>query len=92
MTRLAIISVFGLFTLSCAAGTHVAKVPIDTARASAMAQVPGGTLKHEELEKENGRWIYSFEIRPAGEQGTTIREVNVDADSGAIVGVDTEKD
>ena len=53
-----------------------------------------GTVKHEELEKEHGRWIFSFEIVPEGRKpgDKHIQEVNVDADSGAIVSVETEND
>ncbi len=70
---------------------HQAKIAIDAARATALARAPG-TVVDEELEHERGRWIYSFEIRPQGEKGKLIREVNVDADSGVIVDVHTEKD
>jgi uncharacterized membrane protein YkoI len=68
---------------------HVAKVAIEAARATALAQVPG-VIRHEELEREHRRWIYSFEIKPTGETKKIIKEVNVDADSGAVVDVDTE--
>lgn len=85
--------------LSCAAGAaparttsgHAHRVSMAEARRTALARVPG-KVKAQELEHERGRWIYSFEIRPPGEKGSTIREVNVDADTGRIVGVSTEKD
>ena len=71
---------------------HQAKIAKDVARATALAQVPG-TVKAEELEREGGRWIYSFEIRPTGETRHLIKEVNIDADTGELVGkIDTEKD
>ncbi len=73
------------------AHAHQAKIAIDAARATALARAPG-TVVDEELEHERGRWIYSFEIRPQGEKGKLIREVNVDADSGVIIDVHTEKD
>jgi uncharacterized membrane protein YkoI len=71
-------------------GHHVAKVSLEAARKTALVRVPG-TIKHEELEKEDGRWIYSFEIVPTGGKKGFIKEVNVDADSGAIVAVETER-
>jgi uncharacterized membrane protein YkoI len=74
-----------------AAETHQAKVAIADARTKALSLV-AGTLVAEELEKENGRWIYSFEIKPTGEKGKTIKEVNIDADTGAVIGIATEED
>jgi hypothetical protein len=38
-------------------------------------------VKSSEWEKENGRWVYSFDIQTAG----GIREVQVDANTGNIV-------
>ena len=70
---------------------HQAKIAMVNARATALARAPG-TIVAEELEHEHGRWIYSFEIRPQGEKGKVITEVNVDADSGVIVDVQTEND
>ena len=75
-----------------AEATHQAKVPIAEARATALRLVPG-RLVAEELEHEGGRWIYSFEIRPQGETRKIIKEVNIDSDTGALVGgIDTEND
>ncbi len=76
---------------TAAAETHQAKVAIADARAKALSLVAGKLVK-EELEHEDGRWIYSFEIKPTGEKGKLIKEVNIDADTGALVGIDTEKD
>ena len=71
---------------------YVPKVSLADARAAALADVPG-TIKAEELEKEGGRWIYTFEIRPSGETRRLIKEVNIDADTGKRVGkIETEKD
>lgn len=69
---------------------HTPKVSLEDARTKALAVVVG-TVLAEELEHEGGRWIYSFEIKPNGEKRKIIREVNVDADTGAIVNVETEK-
>ncbi len=66
------------------------KLSMADARALALARVPG-KIHAEELEKEHGAWIYSFEIVPDGGKAGEIKEVNVDADSGAIAPVETEK-
>ncbi len=55
-------------------------VTMEQARAAALKAVPGGTIKSEELEKEHGKWIYSFDIK----NGDEIREVWVDPKTGAI--------
>ncbi len=79
-------------SVPAASAKHDPKFPIADARAKALAQVPGGTLVAEELEFEAKRWIYSFEIKPKGETGKRIKEVNIDADTGELVSVDTEED
>ena len=71
---------------------HEAKYPMADARVKALAQVPGGTIAAEELEYEGKRWIYSFEIKPKGEKGKRIEEVNIDADSGEVLSVTSEDD
>ena len=53
------------------------------ARKTALAAVPGGKVQSHELERENGRLIYSYDIKIAGKPG--IEEVNVDAKTGEIV-------
>ncbi len=63
------------------------KVSINDARIAALRQVPG-TVVGEQLERENGVDVYSFEIRPNHTPGTM--EVNVDANSGAIVAVESQ--
>lgn len=69
---------------------HQAKIPMAEARAKALSLVPGSVVA-EELEQEGGRWIYSFEIKPKGETRKIVKEVNIDADTGAVVGIETEK-
>jgi uncharacterized membrane protein YkoI len=71
------------------ADQHQAKVSMADARAKALALV-AGVVRHEELEHEGGRWIYSFEIKPTGETRKIIKEVNIDADTGALVGIELE--
>ncbi len=60
-----------------------AKIGLDTARATALAKVPGGEVRSEELEREHGKLIYSFDIAVPGKSG--IEEVNVNAMSGKVI-------
>jgi uncharacterized membrane protein YkoI len=60
-----------------------AKITLDAARATALAKVPGGTVKSEELEREHGKLIYSFDIQVPGKSG--VEEVNVNAINGKVV-------
>ena len=65
-----------------------AKVSEADAIATAMKRVPNGAIKAGELEREDGKLIYSFEIKVPGKSG--IEEVNVDALTGAVVGQEHE--
>ncbi len=60
-----------------------AKVTEKAARATALAQIPGGTVKSGELERENGKLLYSFDIASKGKTG--IDEVQVDAITGTVL-------
>jgi len=60
-----------------------AKVAEADARKTALAEVPRGKVQSHELERENGKLIYSYDIKVAGRAGT--EEVNVDAITGAVV-------
>ena len=73
------------------ASAHHARISMAKARSIAMAKIPG-SLRSQELEHERGRWIYSFEIKPTGDTRKIVREVNVDADTGAIVSLEVERD
>jgi uncharacterized membrane protein YkoI len=66
-----------------------AKVSQADAQATALAEVPNGTVKESELEKEHGKLIWSFDIATPGTQD--ISEVNVDAMTGKVVSKETEK-
>ena len=65
-----------------------AKITMDQARAFALARV-SGKIENEELEKEDGRLIYSFDIR--NEKGT-ITGVEIDAKTGEVINVEEEDD
>lgn len=59
---------------------HHAKLTKQQAKTIATKKEPG-KVQSGELEHENGRWIYSFDIKA----GSQIHEVNVDANTGAVV-------
>jgi uncharacterized membrane protein YkoI len=61
-----------------------AKITPDSAIAIARARLPKATINAAEIEQENGKLIYSFEMKTAGKSG--IDEVNVDAMTGKLVG------
>ena len=65
-----------------------AKVSKETAQQTALAKVPSGTVKAAELEKENGKLQWSFELNTPGTKDIT--EVNVDAITGDVISVDKE--
>jgi uncharacterized membrane protein YkoI len=60
-----------------------AKISEATARATALKEVPNGSVKSEEIERENGKLIYSYDITVPGKSG--IDEVNVNAIDGTVV-------
>jgi uncharacterized membrane protein YkoI len=60
-----------------------AKVTEPDARATALAKVPGGTVQSFELERENGKLIWSFDITDP--KSPNVVEVQVDARTGRIV-------
>ena len=65
-----------------------AKVAEPEAAKSAAAKVPNGQIQAVELESEDGRLIYSYEIKVPGQSG--IEEVNVNAKTGEVVGSEHE--
>jgi uncharacterized membrane protein YkoI len=75
--------------VGCESEHHAeAKISKAAAAATALAQVPGGTVKDSELEKEHGKWIWSFDIAIPDSQN--IKEVAVDANTGKVLAVETE--
>ena len=65
-----------------------ATVPELEARKTALARVPGGTIKSAELERERDKLIWSFDI--AVPKSRNFTEVQVDAKSGKIVSTKIE--
>lgn len=66
----------------------LAKVAEHAARLTARARVPGGRVEAVELEREAGHLQYSYDVKVPGHVGIT--EVNVDAMTGAVLGVHHE--
>lgn len=60
-----------------------AKVSADSARALALADVPGATVKDMELEREHGKLVYSFDLTVPGKPG--VEEVQIDAITAKLV-------
>ena len=65
-----------------------AKISKPQAEKTALAKVANGTIQSGELERENGKLVWSFDIRTNSTKNVT--EVQVDAKSGKIVSVKTE--
>src|SRR5215475_2005070 len=60
-----------------------AKISEETAAATALKAVPNGKISSVELEKEDGKFIYSYDVKVPGKSG--IEEVHVDAMTGELV-------
>jgi hypothetical protein len=65
-----------------------AKVSEEAAAKVALARVPNGRIQTVELEEENGKLIYSYDIKIAARSG--IEEVGVSATTGKIVAYEHE--
>ena len=94
-TTLAVMSIALTFALaqpgtaaeSQAALQKEAKISMKDARSIALKKVPHGKIASEELEREHGKLIYSFDVK-TGKPGVT--EVNVDAMNGKVLDVHHE--
>ena len=60
-----------------------AKVTEKAAAEAALARVPNGKVESVELEQENGKLIYSYDIKVTGKSG--IDEVAVSAITGKVI-------
>ena len=65
-----------------------AKISQADAQKTALSRVPGGVIKESEIEKEHGRLVWSFDI--ATPESKDITEIEVDAQTGIVVAVETE--
>ena len=70
--------------MTASAAPSGAKITMEQARKIALHRA-NGKIESEELEKEHGKLIYSFDIRVPGQSGIT--EIAVDAKNGTIVNV-----
>ena len=89
---LAAVVIIGL-PLSAAAESQAelqghAKITQAQAEQTALARVPDGKIQSAELEREDGKLVWSFDLARPGTKDIT--EVQVDAMSGKIVSVENE--
>lgn len=66
----------------------LATIKPEVATTTALAKVPNGKVQAAELEQEDGKLIYSFDIKVPGKAG--IEEVAVDAKTGKVLSVEHE--
>ena len=66
----------------------LARVGEHAARLTAQAKVPRGRVEAVEIEREAKHLQYSYDVKVPGQAGIT--EVNVDAMTGAVLGVHRE--
>lgn len=64
-----------------------AKITMENARHVALGKVPHGKIASEELEREHGKLIYSFDVKTSA---PGVTEVNVDAMNGKVIDVHHE--
>lgn len=62
-----------------------AKISKEDAEKTALIRLPNGTIKEAELEHENGKLQWSFDV--AVPDSKDIMEVNVDAITGEVISV-----
>ena len=67
-----------------------AKVAPDSATKLALAAVPNGRVTKAEIEEEDGKLIYSFDIKVPGNR--RIEEIHIDPATGAVLGREHEND
>jgi len=87
MKKIIALLLIALFSVGALAAEAKPKIGMKRAQEIASTRARGLKLKAKELEHEKGRWIYSFEFK---NRNGSIREVNVDAYSGKIIGVEHE--
>ena len=66
----------------------LAKIDERAAATVAQRRVPKATIEAVELERENGKLMFSYDMKTVGKSG--IDEVNVDAMTGKIIGFSHE--
>ena len=86
--KIAVVVVFFACSRVLAAETKAslnspAKITQQAATRIALVEVPNGKLKSSELERENGKLVWTFHITVPGSDNVT--EIKVDAKNGALV-------
>lgn len=66
-----------------------AKIGRQQAEQAALAKAPGGTIKEGELENDDGKLIWWFDLVTPGSKDLT--EISVDAMTGGVISVATER-
>jgi uncharacterized membrane protein YkoI len=90
---IAIVSILSAAACGCGSSSKqppTVPISLETARQTALAQIPG-QVEEEELEEEDGKWVYEFDIRPPT-VGAAKREISIDANTGAVVKIDDDDD
>jgi uncharacterized membrane protein YkoI len=67
-----------------------ARLSPEQAREKALAAMPGGQIVESEIEEEDGRLIYSFDVKISGQDGHS--EVEIDAMTGAVLSPESDDD
>lgn len=80
------LAIFLALQLSIAQEKLQTKITKGQATKTALELVKGGTIKSSELEKEGSILVWSFDI----ELNKTIKEIWIDANTGAVVKTETE--
>jgi uncharacterized membrane protein YkoI len=65
-----------------------ARIGKDQAARAALAHTPGGRIKDAELDNDDGKLVWWFDISTPGAKDVT--EINVDAITGGVISVTTE--
>jgi uncharacterized membrane protein YkoI len=77
---LCLLAALALLPLSLHAASAITR---ERAEATALRLVPGGTVVIGDLERENGRLVWLFDVSIPGSRN--LREIHVDAGTGAVV-------
>lgn len=64
-------------------------ISMEAARKTATDSM-SGSVQGEQLEREHGKWVYSFDVKSASD--SKIHEVQIDAISGKLVSTKAESD
>jgi uncharacterized membrane protein YkoI len=67
-----------------------ARVAGEKAESTALAKVPGAEISEASIEEEQGRLVYSFDLKVKGQPG--VQEVLVDAMTGVVVSQEHESE